>query len=86
MGKAWSIGSIILTSIGGGTKLLAKTWWAVRKGRKEVKKSAQEFYSVLRNDGIPEEDAKEIALAFAKPAWEILSITNMIKMAMEMSD
>lgn len=70
----------------GGTKLLAKTWWSIRKGRKEVKKSAQEFYQVLRDIGIPEEDAKEITLAYARPAWEMLSVTNLVKMAMEMSD
>jgi hypothetical protein len=86
LGKVRSIGSIILTSIGGGTKLLAKTWWSVRKGRNEVKKSAREFYKTLRIGGIPEENAKEITLAYARPAWEMLSVTNLIKMAMEMSD
>lgn len=75
-----------MTAIGSGTKLLTKTWWSIRKGRKEVKKAAREFYKVLRSNGIPEEEAKEITLAYAKPAWEMLSITNMIKMATEMSN
>lgn len=86
MGKAWSMGSIILNSMGGGTKLLAKTWWAVRKGRSEVKKAAKEFYRTLRDLGIPEENAKDMTLAYAKPAWELLSVTNLIKMAMEMKN
>ena len=68
----------------GGTKLLAKTWWAVRKGRNDVKKASQEFYKTLRDVGIPEENAKDMTLAYAAPAWELLSVTNLIKMAMEM--
>ena len=84
MGKARSIVSIIATSMGGGSKLLAKTWWSIRKGRGEVKKGARTFYRTLVKAGIPAEDAKEIALAYAQPAWEILSIRNLIKMAMEM--
>ncbi|MGY5871341.1 MAG: hypothetical protein RTV72_03760 [Candidatus Thorarchaeota archaeon] len=83
MGTARSIASIIATSMGGGSKLLAKTWWSIRKGRGEVKKAARTFYNTLVKSGIPKEDAKEIALAYAKPAWELLSIRNLIRMAME---
>ena len=72
--------------MGGGTKLLAKTWWAVRKGRGEVKKAAREFYRTLRDLGIPEENAKDMTLAYAKPAWELLSTTRLIKIAMEMKE
>ncbi len=86
MGKVRSIGSIILTSMGGGTKLLAKTWWAVRKGRKEVKKASEEFYKTLRGAGIAEDIAKDITLAYAGPAWEMLKVTNLIKIAMDMSE
>ena len=84
MGKARSIASIIATSMGGGSKLLAKTWWSIRKGRGIVKKGAREFYQTLVKEGIPSEEAKEITVAFARPAWEILSVRNLIKMAMEM--
>ena len=84
MGKARSIASIITTSMGGGSKLLAKTWWSIRKGRGIVKKGAREFYRTLVKEGIPSEEAKEITVAFAKPAWELLSVRNLIKMAMEM--
>lgn len=86
MGNARSIGSIILTSIGGGSKLLTKTWWAVRKGRNEVKKSARSFYMTLRENGLPDEDAREIAIAYAEPAYEILTIRKLIKLATELSD
>jgi hypothetical protein len=86
VGTARSIGSIILSSVGGGSRLLAKTWWAIRKGRNEVKKSARVFYKTLRDAGIPDEDARKIAVAYAQPAYEILSIRRLLKMAMEMSD
>ncbi|MGY5878608.1 MAG: hypothetical protein RTV31_00100 [Candidatus Thorarchaeota archaeon] len=82
MGTARSILSIIGTSMGSGTKILAKTWWAIRKGRGEVKNGAKTFYNTLVAHGIPREDAKEIAVAYAKPAWELLSVTNLIRMAM----
>jgi hypothetical protein len=72
--------------MGGGSKLLAKTWWAVRKGRGQVKKSARTFYNGLLKSGIPREDAKQIAIAYAQPAWEILQVRNLIKLAMEMDD
>lgn len=84
MGTARSIISIIGTSIGSGTKILAKTWWAIRKGRGEVKNGARTFYRILVESGIPREDAKTIAVAYAKPAWELLSIRNIIKMVIEM--
>ena len=83
MGKARSIASIVATSMGGGSKLLAKTWWSIRKGRGIVKNGAREFYNTLLKSGIPREEAKEITVAFAKPAWELLSVRNLIKMAME---
>lgn len=86
MGTARAIGSIILTSIGGGSILLSKTWWALRKGRGEVKKSAGIFYKTLREAGIPDEDARAIAVAYAQPAFEILKIRSLIKMAMEMNE
>ena len=86
MGIARSIGSVIVTGIGGGTKLLAKTWLALRRGRNEVRNSARIFYKTLRNSGIPEEEAREITVAYAQPAYEILKIRSLLKMAMEMSD
>ncbi len=84
MGTAKSIASIIVTATSGGTKILAKTMWSIRKGRGEVKKSARTFYKTLVASGIPSEDAKEIAVAYAKPAWELLSVRGLIRMAMEM--
>ncbi|MCK5265917.1 MAG: hypothetical protein KAR03_09950 [Candidatus Thorarchaeota archaeon] len=86
MSNARSITSIILTSMSGGSKILAKTWWAIRKGRGEVKKSAKTFYNTLVASGIPREDAKEITVAYAKPAWELLSVRSLIRMAIEMDE
>lgn len=61
-------------------------WWSLRKGRRAVKESSRVFYKTLRDAGIPDEYAREIAVAYAQPAYEILSIRSFIKMAMEMSD
>ncbi|MCK5265785.1 MAG: hypothetical protein KAR03_09275 [Candidatus Thorarchaeota archaeon] len=83
MGKARSIASIVATSMGSGSKLLAKTWWSLRKGRGEVKKAAKTFYNTLISHGIPREEARQITIAYAKPAWEILSVRNLIRMAIE---
>ena len=83
MGTARSIASIVATSMGSGTKILARTWWALRKGRGEVKKGAKTFYNTLVECGIPREEAKEIAIEYAKPAWEILSVRNLIRLAIE---
>ena len=58
MGTARSIGSIILTGLGGGSKLLAKLWWSLRKGRRAVKESAKVFYKTLRDAGIPDDEAE----------------------------
>jgi hypothetical protein len=86
VGTILSIGSVILTGIGGGSKLLAKTWLALRRGRSAVKNSARIFYNTLRDEGIPEEEAREIAVAYAQPAYEILKIRSLLKMAMEMNE
>jgi len=86
VGKARSIASIIATSMGGGSKLLAKTWWSIRKGRGMVKNGAREFYKTLVKSGIPREEAREITIAYAKPAWELLSVRNLIRMAMDEGD
>ena len=86
MHKARSIATIIAASMGGGSKLLAKTWWSLRKGRGEVKKAAKTFYNTLVSHGIPREEARAITLAYAKPAWEILSIRNIIRMVMNGED
>lgn len=83
MGTARSIASITGTAIGGGSKLLVKVWWSLRRGRGLVKKGAKEFYNTLVKAGIPSEDAKEIALAYAQPAWEILSIRGIFRMIRE---
>jgi len=83
VGKARSIASIVATSMGGGSKLLAKTWWSLRRGRGEVKKAAKTFYNTLIASGIPREEARLITIAYAKPAWEILSVRNLIKLAIE---
>ncbi len=86
MGTARAIGSIVLTGIGGGSRLLTRTWWALRKGRAEVRKSARTFYKTLREAGIPDEDARAIAVAYAQPAYDILRLRSLIRMAMEMSE
>ena len=86
MGMARSIASLAWTAFAGGSKLLVKSYMAIRRGRGEVKKSARIMYKQLVKDGIPPEDAKEIAVAYAKPAWELLHVRNLIKLAREMGE
>jgi len=80
VGTARAIASITGTAIGHGSKLLVKLWWSLRKGRGQVKRGASTFYNTLVKAGIPKEDAKEITLAFAAPAWEVLSIRGIFQM------
>ena len=86
MGTTRSIAAITGASIGGGSKLLFKVWWSLRKGRAEVKKGAKAFYKTLRANGIPQEDARQIAIAFAKPAWEVLSIRGIMRMVRNLDE
>lgn len=86
MGTARSIASLVWTAFSGGSKLLVKSYMAIRRGRNEVKKSARVMYKELVKEGIPTEDAKEIAVAYAKPAWEVLHMRKLIALAMEMGD
>ena len=86
MGTARSIVSITGTAVGSGSKLLVKVWWSLRKGRAEVKKGAKTFYKTLREHGFPEEDAKEIAIAYAKPAYEVLTIRGILQMMREFDE
>jgi hypothetical protein len=78
--------SITGTAIGSGSKLLFKIWRELRKGKSEVKKGAKQFYKTLREYGIPQEDARQIAVAFAKPAYEILSIRGIMRMVREIDE
>ncbi|MGY5863015.1 MAG: hypothetical protein RTV41_00280 [Candidatus Thorarchaeota archaeon] len=79
MGKTRAIASITGTAIGGGSKLFVKVWLSLRRGRGLVKKGSNEFYKTLVKAGIPKEDAREIALAYAQPAWELLSIRGIFR-------
>ncbi len=81
-----SIASITGIAIGSGSKLLFKTWWSLRKGKAEVKKGAKVFYQTLRQNGIPQEEARQITISFAKPAWEILSIRGIFRMVRELDE
>ncbi|MFW9976216.1 MAG: hypothetical protein ACFFDQ_13175 [Candidatus Thorarchaeota archaeon] len=86
MGTVRSIAALTGTAFGGGSKLLFKTWWSLRKGKSEVKKGAKVFYKTLRQNGIPKEEARQITIAFAKPAWEILSIRRIFRMVRELDE
>lgn len=86
MGTARSIVSITGTALGSGSKFLFKVWRSLRKGRSEVKKGAKKFYKTLRENGIPEEYAKQIAIAYAQPAWEILSIRGILRLIRELDE
>ncbi|MGQ4910701.1 MAG: hypothetical protein ACP6KW_00895 [Candidatus Thorarchaeota archaeon] len=80
MGTARSIASIIWTATSGGSRLLIKSWWVLRRGRKEVSKSARVMYKELVAYGLPEEDARSIAAAYARPGKELLRIRGLIRL------
>ena len=86
MGNMRSIASITGSALGGGSKLIFKIWWSLRKGRSQVKKGAKTFYKTLREHGIPQEEAKQIAVAYAKPAWEILSVRGIFRIVRELDE
>jgi hypothetical protein len=86
VGTTRSIASITGTAIGSGSKLLFKVWRSLRKCRSEVKRGAKTFYKTLVEHGVPKEDAKQIAIAYAKPAWEVLSIRGIFKLIRELDE
>ncbi len=83
---ARAIGSIIWTSLTGGTKMLAKMYMMLRRGRSIVKKGSRTFYRSLIEYGLPEDFAEEIVYSYASPGLEMLKIRNIIKMVQEISD
>jgi hypothetical protein len=86
VGTARSIVSITGTAIGDGSKLLFKVWWSLRKGRAEVKKGAKTFCKTLREHGVPEEEARQIAISYAQPAWDVLSIRGIFRLVRELDE
>ncbi len=74
-----AIGTLIWHAVGGGTKLMVKLLWNLRKAKGGVKKGSRKFYETLVNSGIPENDALEIAKSYTEPAMEILSVRGMYK-------
>ena len=83
---ARAIGSIIWTSLTGGTKTLAKMYMSLRRGRSIVKKGSKTFYSSLIENGLPQDFAQEIVYSYASPGLEMLKIRNIIKLVQELSD
>jgi len=84
MGRA--IGSIIWASLTGGTKILAKMYMSIRRGRGIVKKGSKAFYSSLIEYGLPHDFAHEITVSYASPGMEMLKLRNIIRMVQELSD
>jgi hypothetical protein len=80
MGTARAIASLTATALVSGPRLLFNIWWALRKARGQVKKGARTMYKTLVKEGIPDENARQIAVSFAKPAYNLLQIRSIIKM------
>ncbi len=83
---ARSIGSLVWTAVTGGTKILVKFLWVLRRSRGKVKEGARYFYQELLDSGIPREDAILITEAYMKPTLEMLKVRNMIKLIGEIAD
>lgn len=62
---------------------MVKLWWALRKARGEVKKSARTMYKTLVKEGIPDAEAREIAVSYAEPGWNLLQIRSIIRLIQE---
>ncbi|TFG11601.1 hypothetical protein EU537_11840 [Candidatus Thorarchaeota archaeon] len=82
--SAREVASIVWTALSGGTKLLVKSFWTLRKAKGAVKKGSKKFYNNLVEAGIPKEHAKDISDKFREPAEEVLKIRNLIRFAQEM--
>jgi flagellar motor switch protein FliG len=82
--SAREVASIVWTALSGGTKLIIRSFWTLRKAKGAVKKGSKKFYNNLVEAGIPEEHAKEISERFREPAEEALKIRNLIRFAREM--
>ncbi len=78
------VASIVWTALSGGTKLLVKSFWTIRKAKGAVKKGSKKFYNNLVDAGIPKRHAKEISDRFREPAEDVLRIRNLIRFAREM--
>lgn len=85
MGTARSIASILGTAIVRGPKLLVSVWWAMRQARGQVKEGAKTMYKTLMEEGIPDEEARQIAVSFAAPAWEMLQLRSIVKLVQDVS-
>ena len=83
---ARAIGSIIWSSLTGGTRILAKLYMSMRRGRGLVKKGSKAFYRSLIEYGIPEDFAREITGSYARPGMEMLKLRNIIKMVQDISE
>ncbi|TXT55105.1 MAG: hypothetical protein BAJATHORv1_40014 [Candidatus Thorarchaeota archaeon] len=77
---------LILSAIGGGFKMMAKTYLAIRRGKGQVKDGAKEFYNKLQEYGVPKEVAREITSTYTKSGMDILSIRKMMQLASKFDD
>jgi len=80
------IGVRVAAVILGGTRLLAKTYSAMRRGRGVVKRGSRVFMKTLIDMGVPESHAKAITRAFVEPSKQFLTIRNLLKLASEFGD
>ena len=72
---------LVFDAVTGGSKLLVKSYAAVRRGRGQVKDARKLFYRSLVESGVPEDVAKEIAETYASIGLEMLSIRKLIALA-----
>lgn len=75
---------IVVSALSGGTSLMAKTYAAMRRGRKQVKSAAKTFHIGLVEGGMPERLAQEIADTYAAQGQQMLSIISWIRIARDL--
>ncbi len=71
----------VTSVISGSLKLLFKVYYAMRKGRKMVKRGSEAFYETLVENGVPKKEARELAKTFKSTGEEVLSIRKFIRLA-----
>ncbi len=72
---------LVFDAVAGGSKLLVKTYAALRRGRGQVKTARKLFYSSLVELGVPKDDAAEVAEIYASIGLQILSVRKLIGLA-----
>ncbi|NHJ13164.1 MAG: hypothetical protein EAX95_05770 [Candidatus Thorarchaeota archaeon] len=80
------VASIVWTAISGSTKLLAKTTASVLSGKMRVRSAKSTFKKRLKTYGLPVEMVEDLAVLYALPGKQMLSIRYLIGLLRQIRD